>query len=76
MKLMSNARNTSYFEQSPANNEDISNFSNQNVLIGAIIAIFGNILISLAYQVSIYPQDPADIATCSNFYFPPIYLAT
>ena len=51
---MSNARNTSYIEQSPANNEDISNFSNQNVLIGAIIAIFGNILISLAYQVSIH----------------------
>jgi hypothetical protein len=53
MDLMSSPGNASSFvEQNAAKNEEVTNFSNQNVLIGAILAVIGNILISLSYQVS------------------------
>ena len=52
MTLINSASNISSLSQnSTTSEEDISNLSNQNVLIGAIVAIFGNILISLSYQV-------------------------
>ena len=52
MTLINSASNISSPSQnSTTSEEDISNLSNQNVLIGAIVAIFGNILISLSYQV-------------------------
>lgn len=55
MDLMSSTHvnATSFVEQSAAKNEDVSNFNDQNVLIGAIVAVIGNVLISLSYQVSI-----------------------